>query len=214
MKGTNVPRNARVRAVVAHEDVVALRVHGGARVDTKVRRTAIGDVDLVELEPSSLLAARTTYEVFVPRPPGEAPQAIVFGAFTTGDRTDDQAPTLGAVKDVRVIQDTNAHGGMCTTRALHVSLAAATSDAGSSPDEVLVGIWTDKDGKLSTDRLPDAFGAGTITLGRSSLCDWAAFSFPKNGGPFTFVVAAFDVAGNKSAPRKVTVTLPAQRSTP
>lgn len=208
---SGVPRNAKIRAVVPHGGTLRLRERAGANVETTERRSVLGEVDLVELTPRALLAKSALHEVYVPRPEPEAPQALVIGAFTTGETTDDVAPTLDAVKAPRVFADDRAASSMCGTRATSVAVEATASDAQPAPGvATLVGIWAERNGKLETDRPPDAFGLGSVTLGRSGLCDPTAFAFDPRGGPFTFLVAAFDVAGNTSAPRKVTVVLPAR----
>ena len=208
---SDVPRNAKVRAVVPRGDAVRLRERAGADIEVTVRRSGLGVFDVVVVKARGPLAYRTLHEVYVPSSPGAAPQAHVIGAFTTGDGTDDVAPTLDAVKPPRVFADDRAASSLCGTRATSVVVDASARDA-QAIDGVLtlVGIWAEKDGKLSTDRPPDAFGSGAVTLGRSSLCDPTSFSFPPRGGPFTFLVAAFDAAGNTSPPRKLTVVLPAR----
>lgn len=208
---SGVPRNAKVRAVVPRGDTLRVRERGGADVEVTERRSLLGEVELVELTPRAPLAKGTLHEVYVPSAAGVAPQALVVGAFTTGDGTDDVAPTLDKVKSTRVVADDRAVSSICGTRATSIVVEATASDANAAPGvPTLVGIWAEKNGKLSTDRPPDAFGSGTITLGRSSLCDPTSFAFPARGGLFTFLVAAFDAAGNTSAPRKVSISLPAR----
>lgn len=210
-----VARNAKVHALVAgSEDEVALRLRGGARIAGKTERRKHGDQELVELTPGTPLDANAAYEVFLPQPAGSAPQAIVIGAFTTGDAKDDAPPTLVKVANARVHWTPRAQSSMCGTSEVSVSFDVDAADPGAPGGaRPLVALWAEKNGVVATDRLPDAVSTTTsIGLGRSGLCDPSSFAFPPAGGSFTFAFAAVDLAGNRSAPRRMTVTLP--RRTP
>jgi hypothetical protein len=211
-----VAPNARVLAFVPDAaDEVALRRQGGARVvGVKTDRRKQGDQELVELTPANPLDANTAYEIFVPQPPGTVPQAIVIGAFTTGDAKDTTPPALVKVTNPRVHWTPRAQSSMCGTSEVNVAFDVEAVDPGAPGGHApLVALWAEKNGVVTVDRLPDAVSAtSSIDLGRTSICDPGSFPFPPAGGSFTFAFAAVDVAGNRSAPRRMTVTLP--RRTP
>ncbi len=215
LEAVGVPRNAHVRGLVPvapGSGRLLLRQRKGADVPTLDKRAHQGDVDLVELVPRAALAPSTSYEIVVRDDAAVAPNHVI-GFFTTGTDSDTKPPALNAGVKARV-EGGGGRGApsMCQTNLPYVSVEAAGSDDRALP--LLFGIWVAKKGQLALDDPPDAIGESSprgLTLGKSSLCAMSDYAFPPGGGPLTIAVAAMDVAGNTSPPRRFDVVVPASR---
>jgi hypothetical protein len=215
----DAPLNTRVRVDIIRYRLfeiagarLSLRAVGGAEVATTMRGPlpAKGLSTIAELVPRAPLEPRTRYEVaFVV--PGQVPEALVFGMFTTGTTSDTTPPVLDTMGSFTV-------GGLppppnqsvivtssCGGDTPHVVIEGVASHDPARPGaQLLYGAWIGTD----TTRPPDGIfpaNDGRLVVGAASTCE-LDFDFPKVKSTM-LSIAAIDEAGNASAPRKLKIDL-------
>jgi hypothetical protein len=158
-----------------------------------------GSLTLVELTPQSALPSNTRFEVaMVDR--NAHPPITVIGTFKTGTAPDTTAPRLDSVGHVGVHLNAQFGGGMCTIAGPWVTVSGMTVHDDRADAQLGYAVWgPDAAGRIDTTKNPDAIlfpYQGTISIGRTSLCDPRDFAF--KGTAVSLAIAAVDESGNTS----------------
>ena len=207
------PLNSRITvslgAVAGLVREVELQVAGSAQRVAAQARPLPGPRGhgVIELVPDAPLAPDTTYTLVARRPAGWHPSRWVFGVFGTSRVRDDVAPEL-RVLGAR-FRPRTAAGSVGGWVELKVELRDGERTAGAA----LYAVWLPHDGALDTSAPPDVYLPGrgdTLSLSLSSpdVCPGRFVPLPSTPGRLTLGVAAFDVAGNRSALQQVEVDVP------
>ncbi|MDB4945084.1 MAG: hypothetical protein JWP97_4618 [Labilithrix sp.] len=219
VRATDAPLNTLVRLEVPSGQAQALRLllrtSGGAEVSATARDIESGgDVRVVELRPTAPLAPLTRYEIATVDA-RHVPPITVHAGFTTGTAPDTTAPTLDAVGSAVAFRNANPSSAACQVDGPWVVVdGLRATDPGRAEAKLLYEVWTPSKAGVSDPRsAPRALleaQEGHITIGRESLCSPRAFPFPRSG-VVTLGIAAVDEAGNRSAPRTLTIDLRAAK---
>jgi hypothetical protein len=213
--GDDVPIGAVVRVAVPTRSshapaAVVVGEVGGSKVDAGVRSWPDGQLTVIELRPTARLKPTTRYEVAVVDPKAY-PSTRVFGTFQTGAGEDRTAPKLDAIGTAVAKVNAHPNGGSCGIAGPWIEIGPVhAEDPGRPNAQLMFAVWAaDAAGHIDTAKPPQALVQpyqGTITLGRSSLCDPHDFPIPK--APFlALAIAAIDESGNLSPARKLRVDL-------
>ena len=219
-RATDVPINAKVRLEMPSYGVpnaqIVLRVHGGANVDTKSRKTGGQRVEVVELTPLAPLAPDTRYEL-VTIDAQRHPPNHVLGTFKTAANavTDATAPRIDKMGSVFAERTGQLRTSCSVPGPWIVVNDLWASDPGRPGAQLVYGIWLgDNAGNMDTSKMPTRIlrPSGTsLVIGQASSCHFQDFPIPST--PFTWIgIAAIDEAGNQSAVKKVRVDLAGAKS--
>lgn len=193
---------------------IVVRQVDGPVVAVASRRIPDGEIEIVELTPSTPLLPETTYEVEIVRATVR-PAIYVIGTFTTGVNTDATPPAITRLAATRA--DPEAIGRTCRVDDTSLLVEVAAGDPGRPEAQILYGVWrADASGRIDPTRPPTtllelerAFDGGEpeLHVGRATMCDPRTFALPKSKHA-TLGIAAIDEAGNAGPVRTVVVRLP------
>ena len=179
---------------------LVLRVHDGSAVAVQARTIPVGSyVTLVELVPTSALAANTRFEVATVEPNAHPPVTVI-GTFKTGSAVDTTAPKLDSLGHQGTRLNARWGGGDCSIQGPWITLSHYVAHDERTNAQLAFGIWApDRGGRIDTSKPPDTIvfpRQDTLAIGQTSLCD--PHSFPLSGNSVTLAVAAIDESGNAS----------------
>jgi hypothetical protein len=198
-------------AASAAELEVVVRKDGGAVVPTTIRRTSHASRPSLAVQPRSPLAARTRYAVVAHTKTAD----YVISRFMTGDGPDDVPPTLDKVDQARVFRWTPSsppHWKDVNGSFAELTLSGVQDAAGYEIHELQPGEAPSE----STLRVVTTGRGATVQFGSLSSCFGADFELPAvarrtKSQPLHLWIRAFDLAGNVSPLREVTLDLAKQR---
>ncbi|MFH0899119.1 MAG: hypothetical protein V2A73_00675 [Pseudomonadota bacterium] len=178
-------------------------------VKTEVRILKSAALTIVELVPVQPLLPQTRYGVYMSHQEGKI--AVLIGEFRTGETLDRDAPSWKGVATA-IVSRPARRSRDCSTGDQIVTLdVGSVTDTTTPPSQILFGIWPDStsDDEPSCQGAPLLYAAPVderILLGQPSRCAPANFAIPKETSSLKLTICAVDLAGNKSTPRRVTVT--------